>query len=228
MPLSLIWLALIAAFIDWFAVVRQWKSLEYIAKPAVIIILIAWLGLIVGIHGNIIWFLLGLVYSLFGDIFLMLPKERLIFGLIAFLLAHLAFTLGFYDKLPPISVPGLIVVILVAVPAAQLYRRISEGLLTKGYTELRRPVLVYTIVTGCMLVSALWTLVRPESSWKTFPALLVSSGALLFFISDSLIAWNRFVTSLPNGRLKGMITYHLAQIAIVLGAAINFSQDLFD
>jgi uncharacterized membrane protein YhhN len=93
MPLSLIWLAFIAAFIDWFAVAKQWKSLEFIAKPAVIIILIAWLALFAGIQGNLIWFLLSLVFSIFGDIFLMLPKDRFIFGLIAFLLAHLSYTL---------------------------------------------------------------------------------------------------------------------------------------
>lgn len=224
MPLSLIWLAIIAAFIDWIAVARQWKLLEYLAKPAVMILLIAWLVLFAGIQGSLVWFFLGLIFSLAGDIFLMLPKDRFIFGLIAFLLAHLSYTLGFNNDIPPISVPGLIVAVLVGITAAQLYRRIREGLFTKGYSEFIWPVLVYTIVISCMLISALWTMVQPESSWRTFPALLVSLGALLFFISDSLIAWDRFVSTLPSGRLAVMVTYHLAQIAIILGAALNFSQ----
>jgi uncharacterized membrane protein YhhN len=45
---------------------------------------------------------------------------------------------------------------------------------------------------------------------------------LLFFISDTTLAYNKFVAPLPNGRVIVMITYHLGQILIVLGAALRF------
>jgi uncharacterized membrane protein YhhN len=73
-----------------------------------------------------------------------------------------------------------------------------------------------------MLVSALLTLVIPKSDWSRFPSLLVSIGAILFFISDLLLAWNKFVKQISYGSLFVIITYHLAQITITLGAGLNF------
>jgi len=47
------------------------------------------------------------------------------------------------------------------------------------------------------------------------------SGAV-FFLSDSMLAWNRFVTPISYGRLKVIITYHLGQILIALGRPMQF------
>jgi uncharacterized membrane protein YhhN len=41
-------------------------------------------------------------------------------------------------------------------------------------------------------------------------------GAGLFYASDSLIAWNRFVRETTHGRLSIIVTYHLAQVGLVL------------
>jgi hypothetical protein len=63
-------------------------------------------------------------------------------------------------------------------------------------------------------------LIRPD--WSTGPALLSSAGALLFFASDGLLAWNKFVEKLRYGKLLVIITYHLGQVLIVLGAALHY------
>jgi alkenylglycerophosphocholine/alkenylglycerophosphoethanolamine hydrolase len=47
-------------------------------------------------------------------------------------------------------------------------------------------------------------------------------GAASFFISDSILAWNKFVTPLSRASFKVMVTYHLGQILIALGAATQF------
>ncbi|NIW49240.1 MAG: lysoplasmalogenase, partial [Gammaproteobacteria bacterium] len=57
-------------------------------------LLIAWVIINGGTQGPIIYFLIGLALSLAGDIFLMLPDEKFIAGLVSFLLAHLAYILG--------------------------------------------------------------------------------------------------------------------------------------
>lgn len=71
-----------------------------------------------------------------------------------------------------------------------------------------------------MLLSALLTLVRP--SWDPYFTILVSTGAMLFSISDWLIGWNRFVNPIPSGRLITIVTYHIGQFGIIVGATLHY------
>jgi alkenylglycerophosphocholine/alkenylglycerophosphoethanolamine hydrolase len=215
-----LWIAIIVAILDWIAVARNLRKLEYFAKPAFMVLLLVWLGQNTGFRGSLVWFALGLLFSLAGDVFLMLPKNLFIFGLVSFLLGHLSYLAGFNSRLPSLSVPGVILALLIAGTAVQVFLRISAGLKAGGNNRLRTPILIYTIVISLMLLSALLTLVR--SDWQPAHALAVSGGALLFFISDTILAWNRFVTPLPNGRVMNMITYQLGQLLIALGAASHF------
>jgi hypothetical protein len=41
-------------------------------------------------------------------------------------------------------------------------------------------------------------------------------------VSDSFLAWNKFVAPLPYGRLRVIVSYHVGQVLIVLGAALHF------
>ncbi len=217
----LLLIAIITAMLDWLAVVKKWKKLEYLMKPAVIIALLSWLALNNGFSGQMIWFGIGLVFSLAGDIFLMLPTNHFIEGLISFLLAHIAYIIGLNQTIPPINIVSLILTILVLVTGYQMYKRITSGLSEAGYKSLKIPLLIYAVAISIMLLSALLTLVRP--SWEALPALIVSIGALMFFISDSILAWNRFVHVINYGTLAVMITYHLGQLGIILGASIYYS-----
>jgi hypothetical protein len=71
-----------------------------------------------------------------------------------------------------------------------------------------------------MLLSALLTLFRPD--WASTPAYLVSLGAFLFYLSDIILAWNKFVAPIKNSRILNIGLYHLGQIAIVVGVAMQF------
>jgi uncharacterized membrane protein YhhN len=62
----------------------------------------------------------------------------------------------------------------------------------------------------------------PNSEWNSFPCLLISLGAILFFISDTLLAWNKFVNPIKYGSLFVIITSHFAQFAITIGTGLNF------
>lgn len=221
MNIPLLTIGLFIAALDWIAVARQFKPLMYFAKPATMLVLLGWLWLVTGFQGITAWFALGLVFSLAGDVFLMLPREQFIAGLVSFLLAHLAYIVGFNLSPPPLALASLLVVIMVAIPGVQIFRRIREGLVTRGRQKLSLPVLLYSVVISVMLISALLTLVRPDAEWRPGPALLVSAGAFLFFISDTLLAWNKFVTDLPGGRTLVHITYHLGQYALITGVALN-------
>lgn len=220
MPTLLIALALLLAVLNWIAVVRGIRRLEYIAKPGVMLALLAWLWTVTGFGGPTVWFALGLFFSLWGDVFLMLPREQFIAGLLAFLLAHVAYVFGFTRSLPPANLLSLGLALLVTAAAGFVYRRVRAGLLAGGTPGLRAPVFLYTNVISLMLLTALLTLLRPE--WPRPAALAASLGALLFFISDGVLAWNKFVTPLSWGRLAVMVTYHLGQVLITLGAALLY------
>ena len=220
MNLTLIAIALLFALLDWIAVARGWNALEYIAKPAVMVCLIAWLGVNGGWSGPLLWFTAGLVLSMAGDVFLMLPKERFVAGLVSFLLAHVAYVIGLNTTPLPMSVVTIILLVIVVLVSTRLFFRISQGLVATGNSQLKIPVMVYTIVISLMLFSALLAYVRP--SWSPGAALLVGLGATLFYLSDSLLAWNKFVSPLKYGRLMVISTYHAGQVLITLGAALNF------
>ena len=220
MSYQLLWIAIIIAPLDWLSVAKDWRKIEYIAKPAVILALLAWLGFHDGVGGKMIWFVIGLLFSLIGDICLLFPNKLFIVGLVSFLLTHIAYIIGLNPTLPPVNIASVILAVLVGITAAQIHNRIKSGLTIQGEENLKTPILIYTTVISLMLLSALLTLVRP--SWDPFLAILVSTGAMLFSISDWLIGWNRFVNPIPSGRLITIVTYHIGQFGIIVGATLHY------
>lgn len=218
MKYEFVQIALGIAVLNWVAVAKKWKWLEYFAKPATILALMVFVwgfrpGLTFFDDPN--WLLFALFFSLAGDIFLMLPDNLVIPGLVSFLLAHVAYIMALWISLPPFGLASLLVILMVALTSLQIYRRIADGLDRTGEKGLKIPVLLYTIVISMMLIFALLTLV--SSGWENYRALLLSAGALLFMISDIWLAWDRFVEPLKYRDLRVMISYHLAQICLCLG-----------
>jgi uncharacterized membrane protein YhhN len=214
--------ALILAIINWVSVAKKWRKIEFITKPGVILALISWLIVNGGYQGYLLFFLIGLVFSLVGDIYFMLPKGKFLAGLVFFLFTNIAYTIGFNNTISQFSIAGLILLILVGMNALLISRHIISELVAQGDKNLRIPVIVYTFAIMIMVVSAYHTLIRPNAEWKPFAAIIVSFGATCFFLSDSLLAWNKFVTQTPHASILIMITYHLAQITIIFGAGINY------
>ena len=211
----------LVAIADWYAVYRGWKKAEYVLKPITMVFLFGWLLSVVEMKGVVLWFGIGLALSMLGDIFLMLPKEQFIAGLVAFLLAHVAYIIGFNLTLPPTTAVGLGLAIIVAAIGRELYKHISAGLEKQGKVALQKPVLAYTTVIALMMVSALMTFFRPD--WTFGAALTVSIGAALFMLSDAILAWNKFVTPIKYGRVKNMAAYHLGQIILIIGVWMQVS-----
>lgn len=224
MSFTLLGVSLFVAFMDWTAVATNFRPLEYIAKPGVMLVLLVWIWNLDGFSGPMVWFALGAIFSLAGDVFLMLPHERFVGGLASFLLAHIAYIIGLNQVFPPVNLASLVLLIIVSLTAVGLYRRIARALSKIDEGNLRLPVLAYTLVISIMLLSALITMVRADDQWMPYASLLVSAGALLFFISDAVLAWNRFVMTLTHARLKVIIPYHLGQIGILVGAALHFTK----
>jgi len=215
-------LTFICAALEWLAVARGWRKVEYFAKPGVMVLLLAWLVVAGGLRGPLFWFGLGVALSMAGDILLLLKNERrwFPFGLGAFLLAHIAYIAGLNMPPAPLNTITLGIALFVGMTAFPLVRRILRNLPKKGLRRLVEPVRYYAATISLMLFSALMTLFRTD--WLSMPAYLVSLGAFLFITSDMILAWNKFVNPIRRGRLFLMITYHLGQILMVMGAAGQF------
>jgi uncharacterized membrane protein YhhN len=146
----------------------------------------------------------ALVLSLLGDVFLMLPRDLFAFGLGSFLLGHVAYVVGLlvgpFNGAALGAAAGGVAAMTPGVGAP-----VVRGVIGKGHRELVAPVVAYMVVLSAMFVCALATL-NP----------LAAVGAGLFFCSDTVLAWNRFVRPLPRGPLAVIVTYHLGQALLVL------------
>lgn len=218
-----IWLilAILFAVLEAIAVSKNRKQLEYIAKPAVMVFLFLWLYTTTGLQGHALWFGLGILFSLLGDVLLMFPSDRFfLLGLLAFLFAHIAYVLGFRDAVANISTWSLILLVIIGINVSRLLRRIVSAMRAKGEEKLAFPVIVYGTVISVMLYAAMSTIY--DQSWRTSAAFFVSLGAFLFVASDVILAWNKFVSPLRNGRVWNITLYHAGQISIIAGVINQF------
>jgi uncharacterized membrane protein YhhN len=196
--------AVVLAVVNWIAVAQRRRSLEYVAKPAVMVALIVAVAAFDLTDDARRWaFIVALACSLAGDVFLMLPQDRFLFGVAAFFLAHVAYTVGL--RLDETSSVALVVgVVTVAAFVLIVGRRIIVAVRDKA-PDLATPVSAYIAVISVMVVSAIAT----RNPWA-------AAGAVIFMASDTLIAWNRFVQHLPWAAVVIMVTYHVGQGALAL------------
>ncbi|SCW97044.1 Uncharacterized membrane protein YhhN [Pseudomonas sp. NFACC05-1] len=154
------------------------------------------------------WVSLGLIFSLVGDVLLAWPGDLFVFGLGAFLLAHLAYLKAY---LSDCRRPALLPLALALGIGAMLL----GVLVSNGLGSLLVPVIVYGLVISAMLWRALARLgtgVPKRSAW------LAAAGALAFVFSDSLIGINRFVHPFHAAPYLIIISYWLGQWGITASA----------
>jgi uncharacterized membrane protein YhhN len=192
---------------DWIAVARSNQRLEYVAKPATVAALIGAALLVEPTDGAMrVWFVSALVLALAGDVFLMLPRDLFIAGLGAFFLAHLLYIGGLIalgvdaGNVAATAVP-------LGVSAVLLGRRVVSGVVQTD-PALAVPVISYIAAISTMVALAVGS-GRVEAA----------GGATLFYVSDLLIAWDRFVQPLSWAPVVIIVTYHLAQGGLVASLA---------
>ena len=214
-------LALVFAGLESLALWRKMKGLEYVAKPAVMVCLFLWLYLSTGLQGVTFWFGAGILFSLAGDVLLMLSLDRMfVFGLLAFLLAHISYLIGFQNELMEFGPWSVLLIVMLSVSAVRVMRRIVSAIRARGQVRMVNPVILYSTVITVMLYAAMTTISNPE--WSTSASFLVSVGAFLFYISDLVLAWNKFVSPIQNGRMINIGLYHLGQIGLIAGVVSQF------
>jgi len=192
---------------DWIVVAPSVaaKRIEYVLKPATTLgLLIVAVVLDPERDAQRTWFVVAVALSLAGDVFLMLPRDAFVPGLASFLLAHVAYIVGFTLE-PHRGVAVIVATGVVLLAAATVGRRVLAAARSSEDPSIAVPVAVYMTAISVMVVLAAGTA-------ETFAVL----GAGLFFASDSLIAWDRFVSPFRWARPAIMVTYHLAQAGLIV------------
>lgn len=203
----------------------------YYTKPIPIMILLSPLfnlDLIMRLFSNVnfhtflyTFIVSGLIFGLIGDILLLFPTLFLQ-GLIAFLIGHALYFVGFTLMVPWVMHPyllGGIITVLLAYVAVLTHSFRSKP---KGRKFLV-PILVYSFILACMLITAINF---DLAAGRDYP--YVAVGAFLFAISDSILAWDMFFKEIPYASGMILTTYYLAQMLIAWGTVFNLHHVKFD
>jgi len=197
---------------DLLAIWRGVRWLRYIFKPGTMLLIIALAATgqpEAGTYGHLV--LAGLLLSVAGDVFLVLPRNRFLAGLVSFFLAHVMYIAAFAARRAGWGLPDVLALAALAAVAVLFFRRIRPGVLREGGRRMALAAGLYVTAISLMVLAAVGT---------RQPILLV--GALLFYLSDAILAWNRFVRPLPGANLGVMSAYFAGQYLIavsVLAAA---------
>jgi uncharacterized membrane protein YhhN len=149
----------------------------------------------------------SLTFSSLGDVMLGLRREDFfIFGLLAFLVAHSLYIWLFARNFPrPLRI-NLEQKILIA--CLVIFSMAMTLWLWDGLGALKIPAMIYLCAITSMSVTAIL---------MGLPKRAVVIGAILFLISDSLIAATKFKTPIPLSSYAIWLTYYLGQCLIALG-----------
>jgi uncharacterized membrane protein YhhN len=189
-------------------------TLQFICKPLLIPVLLT--GFVIQAklfkHSLKKWLLCALFFSWLGDVLLLFQERRPVFfllGLAAFLIAHIFYIVLFHNIRLRQKVKSSIWLLLIVV----VYYAVLITILSPYLGNMKLPVRIYGIIISFMFMLAMHMLYISNKK----AGRLMMFGALLFIISDSILAVNKFYSSFNYAGILIMFTYALAQLFIVMG-----------
>jgi len=205
LSVSVVFAAVLAIRAHYLGAAQRWQA--YVFKPLATLLVMALAFSVPAAAPAYRWAVLaGLALSTAGDVFLMLPRDRFVAGLLSFLLAHLCYICAFSIGVPFPAAP------LLWLP----YFAAGGGVVLAVWSgikpALRGPVIAYVVAIAAMAGQA-------AGRWQDLggaPALSAALGAALFVVSDSALAINRFRLAFRAERVLTLGTYWMAQLLIAL------------
>ena len=192
-------LILISSLTYLFAIKHNNQTLIYILKPGTMLMIIL-LALTSTPSSYAWWIIIGLLFSIIGDIFLMLPDDRFLQGLVSFLAAHVCYIIACLQIQPQqVEVSVFFTVCLLTV-ALLFFIQLVKGKRFKGGYPLIVAVFIYIV----FITSMVWISILTENPF-------IIMAASLFYFSDATLAWDRFIKPLKYRHYLVMSTYFLAQ-----------------
>ncbi len=174
-----------------------------IFKPATTILII--LLAILNYSGNnyFLFLVSGLIFSLLGDIFLMFEQKYFVHGLIAFLITHIFYSIAFYPQAN---------LNLYVLPVIIGFSLMIYFLIYKNLNRYKLPVIIYMLFASVMV----WMAVNNFLTFQTERSVFIVCGAILFILSDSVLALNKFGREVRFGEIFILGSYYAAQYFIAL------------
>jgi len=218
---GLLYFGLALVFLSTIIFELQW--LHYATKPLFMILLMVFqwkmLSGLPSLFSKLVQF--GLLFSWIGDIALMFDeKVEILFvvGLAAFLIAHLGYAYAFVKNVMDSNEKfnlrkGVAMAIPFVLVTGSFFYYMKDGL----PDELFAPVLAYTVVISLMGITSAWR--KRHVQPKTYNWILI--GAILFILSDMVIAINKFVIDFDYDAILNMILYLTGQFMIAVGAVYH-------
>ncbi|WP_162872834.1 lysoplasmalogenase [Austwickia chelonae] len=201
-------LAAVSALACWYSAAKGVQIIYRPTKVGTLVLLVALaasMGAADSLHG---WALLvGLSCGLVGDVLLLRKDNRaFLAGLSAFLLGHLCYVVVFaVSWLHPVN--ALLAAVLVSPFAVLSLTRVRSGAGQRSGSVMAYATLGYGSILSVMAIAAGAT-GQP----------LTLAGGVLFVVSDTVLALDRFDAPRPYAGVVVIMTYQLAQAFIVLGS----------
>jgi uncharacterized membrane protein YhhN len=216
----LLGLFVVVATVQLIAQLTGNEILQETSKPLVMIVLGLYYFIVSGKERSSV-VLAAILFSFGGDVLLMFPAY-FIAGLVAFLIAHVFYILAYSRHQEAIErEEGLkgIQRVRFAFPIVLA----GTGLIVILYPvigDLRIPVMIYALVLTIMVLKALFRFGKTNVMSFT----MVFTGAVLFMVSDSMIAINKFLSPFAGSGFWIMATYMVAQFFIIQGLLKHFAK----
>jgi uncharacterized membrane protein YhhN len=224
---NLLWRTLIVFvffLVDWSVIRFDWVRIKPVTKILAMGSIIAWTFVSVDwqFGGFAVLLVVAQVFGLLGDIFLLLRRRWFLWGLGAFLVGHLFYTFLFIYQLLEVFkirdfsftsllwiLPVIFCWVMLLIWFYRTYKPVSEK------KALWSAIQVYAWnLSGMTALAFVFMIYTSQFKWSS---MFLPIGALLFTISDLLLAYNRFIQKIPRGQLWVRITYHLAQLSLAWG-----------
>lgn len=208
------WLLLFAidSMLELASQLFNWNFLSLFSKPLLMPLLIGYFVSASRANRSPLkkFVVLALVFSWVGDTVLMFQNINgmyFIIGLVAFLLAHVMYIVGFTKlKNSTTKVERLAIIVFFLAYSATLVIFLWPGL-----GNMKAPVMLYALVLTIMGVLGV------IKSTTNHP--YITFGVLFFVASDSILALNKFLIDVPFNGVLIMGTYIAAQWLIVAGVS---------
>jgi uncharacterized membrane protein YhhN len=204
LPKTFLFIFLLVSLIDIIAILNNSSLWQTIAKPLIIPALLAYY--ITSSKSKNKVYIVALIFSFAGDVLLLDKSNLFLFGIGAFLITQVLYVYLFSRGLGNSSRANKI---LAGIPFL-VYFIVLVTVLKPGLQDFFIPVLVYGLAISLFGTVALlnYLIKRDVISLRLF------AGAVLFILSDSLIAFNKFHHERSSYPVIIMITYIVAQSLI--------------
>lgn len=209
--------------VELLALMMEWQNVRHFSKPLLMPILLFYLrqGTTGKLSPSFLLAAVALIFSFVGDSFLMYEGEMyFMIGLAAFAVAHIAYIFSFSKAVGDSTQgPSTLAKLLYAIPFVFLYVVLLVAI-WPNLGGLKIPVAVYAAILISMVLAAIFR--HNRSNIDSVRGVIF--GAILFLLSDSLLALNMFFEPMQNAGVWVMSTYILAQWNIINGLQKHYNE----